>query len=262
MIKSLILLLLAILPTVLIGIYVYKNDKHKEPISILLLLFILGIISALTVIFLSYLLELIIPTFTKSIYQMNIIELVLKTFIEVALIEEICKWVIVYFIGYKNKEFDETYDVIIYAIFVGLGFATFENISYIFDHNAINVAIQRGIFSVPGHVSYAIFMSYYLCLAKISSLKGNKSKEKINILKSILVPTLLHGVYDFCLFTEKNIYIIVFFAFSVILFLMAFQQLRQLYKSNATLLNIKKTCSNCGQSYYGNICPRCRHRQD
>ncbi len=262
MINLIVLVILAILPTIIIATYVFKLDKHKEPTSILITLFSLGIISALGVIALSCGLEGLFPFFTKDMSNMNIIELILKTFIEVALIEELCKWFVVYFVGYNNKQFDETYDVLIYSIFVALGFATFENLFYVLENNTIQVAIQRAILSIPGHTSYAIFMSYYLCIAKINRLKNNKRKEKINIIKSIVVPTLFHGIFDFCLFTEKQIFIIVFYLFVIILFIMAFQKLKDLYKTNASLLNIKRVCSKCNTTFYGNICPNCNTRQD
>ena len=37
-----------------------------------------------------------------------------------------------YYIGYKSKEFDEFYDIVVYAVFVALGFAAFEKYSICF----------------------------------------------------------------------------------------------------------------------------------
>ena len=192
---------------------------------------------------------------------MNVQELLLKVFIEIAFIEEICKWFIIYFLGYKNLEFDETYDIIIYAIFVSLGFATIENIIYILKENTIQIAVERAIFSVPAHTSYAIFMSYYLCKAKINRLKGN-NKEIKDITCSIIIPTIAHGIFDFCLFANNEFYLIIFFSFTIVLFIMAFQRLRELYKNNASLFSIKRTCKNCGYVFYGLKCPNCKTRQD
>lgn len=262
MANSLLLVILAVLPTLFIGYFVYKNDKHKEPFRILVTLFLFGIVSAIGVICISALLESVIPLFTKDTSIMNITELLLKVFIEIAFVEEICKWFIVYIFGYKNMEFDETYDIIIYAIFVALGFATIENIMYILKENTIQVAVQRALFSVPGHVSYAIFMSYYLCKAKINRLKGNTKEEVRDILLSIVIPTFIHGIFDFCLFADNEIYLMIFFAFTIILFLMAFERLRSLYKTNASLFSIKRTCKNCGYIFYGMKCPNCNTRQD
>lgn len=261
MAKSILLVILAVLPTFIIGYYVYKNDKHKEPFRILISLFLFGIVSAIGVIGLSAVLESFIPVLSKDTSIMNIPELFLKVFIEIAFIEELCKWFIVYFLGYRNLEFDETYDIIIYSIFVALGFATIENMIYILKTNTVQIAVQRALFSVPAHTAYAIFMSYYLCKAKINRLKGN-NKEKKDILLSILVPTIAHGIFDFCLFANNEFYLTMFFAFTIVLFIMAFQRLRELYKTNASLFSIKRSCKNCGYVFYGLKCPNCNTRQD
>lgn len=261
MANSILLVILAVLPTFIIGYYVYKNDKHKEPFRILVSLFLFGIVSAIGVLGLSAILESLIPVLTKNISLMNVEELLIKVFIEIAFIEEICKWFVVYFLGYKNMEFDETYDIIIYSIFVALGFATIENIIYILRENTIQIAVQRAIFSVPAHTSYAIFMSYYLCKAKINRLKGN-NKEKKNITLSIIIPTIAHGIFDFCLFANNELYLIIFFSFTIVLFIMAFQRLRELYRNNASLFSIKRSCKHCGYIFYGMKCPNCNTRQD
>lgn len=260
--KSLLLVILAVLPTFIIGYYVYKKDSHKEPFRVLISLFCSGILSAIGVILLSEILDTIFPIFTKDTSIMTMTELILKIFIEIALVEEFCKWLFVYVIGYKNIEFDETYDIIIYSIFVSLGFATIENIMYILQENTIQLAVQRAVLSVPGHTAYAIFMSYYLCRAKINRLNGDKKKEKIDLILSLFIPTIAHGIFDFCLFANNEIYMIIFFAFTFILFIMAFERLRSLYKTNASLLTIKRTCKNCGFIFYGMQCPNCNTRQD
>lgn len=241
MIKSLLLIILSILPTLLIGYFVYKKDRNKEPLTALITFFSLGIISALFVISISYFLEKIIPFLGKSTYYMSTIEFIIEVLFEVALIEELSKWLVIYFVGYKNKEFDETYDIIVYAIFTALGFATFENIQFVMEQSSLLLAVQRAIFSVPGHVAFAIFMSYYLCRAKISKLQGNIKEERTNIIKSIAVPTVAHAIFDFCLFADKDIYLIIFYTFSIVLFLLAFEKLKILYKNNASLITIKRS---------------------
>ena len=241
MLKSILLILLSILPTLLIGYFVNKKDNNKEPLTALITFFSMGIISALLVITVSYFLEKLIPFLGKSTYYMSTIEFIIEVLFEVALIEELSKWLVVYFIGYKNKEFDETYDIIVYSIFTALGFATFENIQFVMEQSSLLLAVQRAIFSVPGHVAFAIFMSYYLCKAKISKLQGNKKEERNNIIKSIVIPTLAHAIFDFCLFADKDIYLIIFYSFSIVLFLLAFEKLKILYKNNASLITIKRS---------------------
>ena len=237
-IYSYFLIILAILPSLLISSFVYKKDKHKEPISILILLFTLGACSTFVVAIISYILEITFPVLAKNISDTSFFELLIQVFLEVALLEELCKWFIIYIFGYKNKKFNETYDIILYSVLVGLGFATWENLLFVFENYSIQTALFRGILSVPGHVAFQIFMSYYLCMAKISEIKiSNKDKVK-NILKSILIPSLLHGIYDFCLFTKYNLFLILFLVFVIIMFIKAFNKLRNAYESNVSLKEI------------------------
>ena len=61
-----ILLIIAILPIFLIGSYVYKKDKNKEPTRLLIKLFLGGIASCFLVLFIS--LSLIILVISKNLY--------------------------------------------------------------------------------------------------------------------------------------------------------------------------------------------------
>ena len=124
--------------------------------------------------------------------------IIFYSYIFIALIEEIWKFLMIYKVSYNNKEFDQAYDIILYSIYVGLGFATFENIIYVIGNPNIITSLLRGITAVPAHVCFQTIMGYYLYFSK------NKNKEN-NILLSLIIPILLHGTYDFLIFV-LNIY--------------------------------------------------------
>ena len=96
-----ILLYLSILPSILLGFYIYKKDVvEKEPISLLIRSFIGGVVSGILVIILSIILkinEFPLETSTQILFY---------SFILVALIEESIKFLITYLLTYKNKEFN------------------------------------------------------------------------------------------------------------------------------------------------------------
>ena len=48
-----LLLLVAILPVILLGLYIYKKDRNKEPSSLLVKLFVSGILSCFLVLAIS-----------------------------------------------------------------------------------------------------------------------------------------------------------------------------------------------------------------
>ena len=183
---SRILWIIAILPVVLLGTYIYKKDRHKELSSLLVKLFMSGILSSFLVIIISIILTILFPFLETSPSKMNFFEFCFYIFISIAFIEELCKWLMTYHLGYKNKEFDEVYDILVYAVFVALGFAAFENILYVFGMQSIQIGILRGLLAIPGHVCDGITMGYYLSIARYNEKLNNQELVRQNKIKSIL----------------------------------------------------------------------------
>lgn len=205
---SLLLSLISVLPIILIGLYIYEKDKEKEPLSLLLKLFIFGIISC----FPAIVLGLFIGNYFLDINNMGFVQLFMYIFIAVAFVEEICKWFFVYRITYYHSEFDTLYDMIIYSSFVALGFACFENILYVQSLGLVT-GIVRAVSAVPGHVCDGILMGFYLGLSKVNKVRGKKILSYKYIFLSILIPVVTHCIYDFCLFCGSNLFIIIFSIF-------------------------------------------------
>ncbi len=285
---DLILFILAVLPIVAICTYIYMKDKNKEPLALLIKLFLLGIGSCFVVLIMSKILFKFFPFMEKSTANMTFFEVMTYSFIGVALIEEFCKWMMTYYGAYKTKAYDEVYDGIVYAVYVSLGFAFLENLLYVFGNGSIIVGISRGILAVPGHACDAVFMGYYLSLAKVYAQQNNKKQEKKNLILSIIVPTILHGIYDFCLFSSIDLLLIVFLIFVITIYIVAFKKIKQLsalykktqpqYQQVVTQQAYQtqqlppqnpsevpqpqnKFCPYCGTPVSGNFCTKCGARQ-
>ena len=52
--------------------------------------------------------------------------------------------------------------------------------------------------------------------------------EKKNIILSVLVPTILHGIYDFCLFSSIDILLIVFLLFVIAVYIFSIKKIKLL----------------------------------
>lgn len=238
--NNLLLFAIAIIPVILISKYVHGKDKNKEPVGLLALLFLAGVASCFLVVFISMFLTPYLPFMQIDTSQPNnFLDVLLYSFVGVALIEESCKFLMTYAIGYRNRSFDEVYDIVVYSVFVALGFAGFENILYVFQ-NGIVTGILRAVLAVPGHACDGLFMGYYLSLAKISHLKKNKESERNYIIKSIFVPVVLHGIYDFCCFSGNNIIILVFVVFVIAMYCVAIKKLNLVAKNNRNFFTKKK----------------------
>ena len=211
--KNIILLIIAILPVYLIGLYVYNKDREKEPKKLLTKLFIYGMLAC----FPAVILELVLGYFFNEEEYMNLFEMFIYAIINIALVEELCKWFIVYNMTYHNSEFDHLYDMVVYSIFTSLGFAVLENILYVY-LGGFTVGLFRAVSAIPGHASYAIIMANYLGKAKVANLNSDMHNEKKNLLLSILMPTFAHGLYDYFLFTDKFILLICYIIFLIVIY--------------------------------------------
>ena len=127
----LVLFILSALPVVLLATFIYMKDKNKEPSKLLIKLFLGGFLSIITTLVLSLMLELFIPLFRMDADKLNLIELLFYVFIKIALLEEFAKWIITYKFSYNNDNLDEVYDMIVYSVFVALGFAFVERESVV-----------------------------------------------------------------------------------------------------------------------------------
>ena len=239
--NNILLLAIAIIPVILILTFIQGKDKNKEPIGLLVKLFFAGVFSCFLVILISMLLSQIFPFMQIDIStgENSFLDVFLYSFVGVALIEEICKFAMTYALGYRHKAFDEAYDIVVYAIFVALGFAGFENILYVKNSGEIATGLFRGITAVPGHACDGLFMGYYLSLAKIAGVKKDKYEERIDITKSIFIPTVLHGIYDFCCFYGNKYIIIVFIVFVISMYIVALRRLNYVAKNNRNIFEKK-----------------------
>ena len=257
-----LLLFISIIPIILILLVVYNKDKNKEPIALLLKLFLSGIISCFLVLIISDLLSKYVPFMTLNTKDYDFWNTLLYAFIGVAFIEELCKWFMVYVIGYNNKEFDEIYDIIVYSVFVSLGFAFFENIVYVFSNNDLKTALLRAISAIPGHACNSVFMGYYLSLAKQYTYREQKDYTRQYKLFSILVPTAMHGIYDFCLMSGQTLLLFVFLTFIIFLYAISIKKLKQVAAANRELKESRDFCPYCGNKLESNFCNNCGRRQE
>jgi protease PrsW len=184
---ALSLLSLALAPGAAIILYIYLKDKHeREPLSLLLISFVYGGLSTLVTLIISLPVNMLILTKEEDVVQQFF-----NAFFKVALIEEFSKFFFVRFILYNNKNFNEPFDGIVYAVMVSMGFATVENIVYVFQYG-FTTGILRMFTAVPAHAAFGIIMGYFLGKAKFTHRKGVYFS-----LIALLAPTLFHGSYDY-----------------------------------------------------------------
>jgi protease PrsW len=167
--------------------YFYKRDAYEpEPLSLLAKLFFLGMAATA----LAWLLETLAS---------QVIGGIVFFILAVPVIEESVKFIMVGQFAYRDREFDEPMDGIIYATATALGFATLENVIYILDQPSLSSVLATGaaraILTVPGHALFSIFWGYGLGIAKFSP----PGKRTTVILGSLLLGIAIHGIFNFLL---------------------------------------------------------------
>ena len=184
---------LALIPVIGLLCFIYFNDKkEKEPFGLLIGLFFAGMGTVVTAI----IGELAGGAIVNAIFsEESVIGQVLVACLIVAPAEELGKFLVLRLITWKNKNFNYNYDAIVYAVFVSLGFAALENIEYVF-MSGLGAAIMRMFTAVPGHACFAVFMGFFYSKAKFASITKNKGKSALFTLLAMIVPIVLHGIYD------------------------------------------------------------------
>ena len=180
------LLILTIGPALAVcGYIIHKDRFEKEPLGLMAMAFLFGVFSVFP--------AGISNEMGGQILEMDgsLINTALFAFLVVGLGEEFFKFFFLRYILYNRKAFNEPLDGIVYAVMIGMGFATFENILYV-SEGGFGVAIARMLTAIPAHAIFAVVMGYYVGLSKFDLTHKDEFLRK-----GLVYPVLLHGAYDF-----------------------------------------------------------------
>lgn len=214
----------AVAPAIILAIIMIRKDKRPEPIGWLLAAVGLGVLVGPAVLLLGYL-------GLSDIQSDTFVGAFLSSFISAAIPEEGLKFAALYFLVKKCKHFDEMFDGIVYAVCIGMGFAGLENILYLFgaEDEWISVGISRALLSVPMHYFFAIIMGAFFSLGWF-----DKKNRKIYMTAALLLPIIVHGLYDTLCFTMVLSENLSFYI--LITFLLGFRYIRRYVKSLASAM--------------------------
>ncbi|MGP4041359.1 glutamic-type intramembrane protease PrsW [Gracilibacillus sp. D59] len=205
------LISVSIAPAFALLSFFYLKDKYElEPINAIFRTFIYGALLVFPIMFIQYAFQ------EEGIAQTSF----LQSYFIYGLFEEFFKWFIFIFTTYKYSKFNTVYDGIVYGVSISLGFATVENILYLFAHG-IEFALSRAIFPVSSHALFGVIMGYYLGRAKFSANSG-----VFFLLLALLLPTFLHGTYDFIIEAIQRQWIYGLIPFMVILWLLSLRKVK------------------------------------
>ena len=240
---------LALLPAIVLCVYIYKKDKaDKEPPKLLATLLLAGVGVALIAMLVEMGLGALLnaafgltgdydgsgdlSAFSGRLYYF------IEAFLIVAPAEEFFKWLFTWKITAKNKNFNSLFDGVIYCVFTSLGFAAFENVMYVFQYG-VSAALMRAVTAVPGHMFFAIIMGYFYSMWHLQYQAKHLESECVRLnymkqpaasafntraplIKSIVLPIAVHGAYDYCCFVGTVLSTIIFYVLLIGLYVYCF----------------------------------------
>ena len=224
----------AIIPAVILLVKVYKADRfEKEPTGLLISLVILGTISTAIAVVLETIGSAILGLiFTED----SVIYNFFMFFGVVAVSEECSKYILLKKKTWKSPHFNYRFDGVVYAAFVSLGFALWENLGYVSAYG-LSTAFLRALTAVPGHACFGVFMGAWYGLAKACENSGNPVASKKARNMALLVPILLHGTYDFICSLGSYLMALIFIVFVVLMYIHAVRKVKTLSRNDYYIQN-------------------------
>ena len=211
------LLFLALLPGILIIIYIFRKDKvEHEPVSLIVKLVIFGAISCIPAVFA----ETYMGALAPGLQEGSVAGAIYNAFLVAALSEEVCKYLLLRIGSWRNRNFDYRFDGIVYGVSVAVGFALLENVLYVMD-GGLYVALMRGVLAVPLHCFCGVFMGIYYGAAKRYSIEGQHGKATTATFKALFIPFLIHGIYDTLAFLGEYGTTFALLAFVLVMYIVA-----------------------------------------
>ncbi|PJE02292.1 MAG: hypothetical protein CK427_08420 [Leptospira sp.] len=195
------LIAIAILPGLIYVSIYYNLDKHKkEPSALILKAFFWGAALLIPIgIFQTY-----IPD--KGFSESFLLQLLYMILI-LGLSEELGKWLVTRFFSFRNFNFEELTDGLVYGASAGAMFAVCENIFYVLE-NGYETAIFRAVLSVPGHIFLGSISGYWLGKFKFQNIAVMSTSPRLKkILKDALTLAafclLLGIIFMILIFTSE-----------------------------------------------------------
>ena len=219
----------AIGPAIYLLCYIYKQDTiEKEPTKMLVQLFFLGCLAGVIACVLEEIGTVVLNRFVDPDSPAGEI---LMAFFIVAVAEEGAKFLLLKKRTWKDPNFNFRFDGVVYAVFVSLGFAAFENVGYVFSFG-LSVTIPRALLAIPAHMGFAVFMGAFYGRAKFCETKGDNTGKTLNLIIGYLMAVLLHGFYDATAMLQTGLSMALYLIFVIAMYIIVYRKIKRESKTD------------------------------
>ncbi len=186
------LALLAVVPALGLVVYFYLRDRYEpEPRRYVAAAFLYGMLVLIPALFLGRWVTGWVDPEWRALS--GVWGRLYDDFLVAAAVEEGLKWVIFGATIARWREFDEPMDGCVYGATMALGLAVVENLYYVLGRGSLELALLRGLLSVPAHALYGASMGYFIGRAKFVVRRKNLLYL---VPLSLLMPWIFHGTFD------------------------------------------------------------------
>ncbi len=188
------------LPVVLLLGIIYYVDRFREPPRFIIGTFFLGV-------------GLVYPLYLFIIIVEDVIAPLVgidpgnwgayQNFFRAAYLEESLKFIFLIYFCARLSEMDEPMDPIIYGAALGLGYAGWENIGYVFNTNYVGELLDLSkmwelvlvrVGPAFGHMGLGIIMGSLVGMNLFN--QWDPFKRRLYIVLALMVPVVLHGTHN------------------------------------------------------------------
>ncbi len=245
-------IIMGITPGIVWLLYFLQKDKQNpEPKGKLFQVFLWGMLATIPAVVIEIFFNCVLgyscsigtgfSLFQNIIFANILISNLIAVFFITATVEELAKYCVIRSEVLNHKDFDEPIDAMIYSITVALGFASAENILFVFmshPNTAFITAIMRFFSAILLHAIAGGFMGYFIGKIKRWEMQQNQLLPGIRKTgkafkykcAGIISAILLHGSYNFLIVTNTRSSmagVIVLLLVSIITLSIAFKHIKE-----------------------------------
>jgi RsiW-degrading membrane proteinase PrsW (M82 family) len=200
---SRILIIIAVLPALVLLGFIYMRDrKEKPPVKLMVLLLALGAGTIIPAAIAEFIGQLIVAQ-TDTDHQTMLLVL---CFLVIGIVEELGKYLVTVCTTWKSREFQHSYDGVIYMVCASLGFAILENILYVAS-GGIGTGILRAFTAIPLHCTVGVIMGALYAKGREAAYAGDRAGMIGFMAWAYIVPVFIHGLYDYLVMAASYGYI-------------------------------------------------------